>query len=201
MRAPAQLRRAALGWRRRLRRPPGTSMCAGPRAAASRPHPRPGRQVPGAGRSREGPGSGRCAGAWRDRRLGPGPPGPDESAPPSPPPAPQRSRGRASHRRCSRCRFSATHRRDPSAGQLRRPPACRRCTQPELRTAPPAARLHAPTAPRAPRRRPQGFPNCPPNHAAAWQASARASPKCALPRSGPRALSSWRRADDVWVGP
>lgn len=120
--APAPLRRAALGWRRR---PPGTSLCAGPRAAASRLHPRPGRQAgPGAGRGGEGPCLRRYAQASRGRRLGPGSPGPNkEPAPPSPPPAPLRSRGRTHRRCCSRCRFSATHRRDTRAGQPRRPPA------------------------------------------------------------------------------
>lgn len=161
--APARLRRAALGWRRR---PPGTSLCAGPRADASRLHPQPGRQAPGAGRGGEGPRPGRRAEASRGRRLGPGSPGPNEEpAPPSPPPAPPRSQGRARRRRrCRsrcRCRFSATHRRDTRAGQPRRPPARRRRAPPELRAAPPAARLRAPTAPRTPRRRPLGFPSAP----------------------------------------
>lgn len=157
--APAPLRRAALGWRRR---PPGTSLCAAPRAAASWLHPRPGRQAPGAGRGGSGPRPGRYAEASRGRRLGLGSPGPNEEpAPPSPPPAPLRSRGRARRRCCSRCRFSATHRRDTRAGQPRRPPARRRSVPPELRAAPPAARLLAPTAPRAPRRRPLGFPRSP----------------------------------------
>ncbi|XP_070331477.1 transcription factor ATOH8-like [Odocoileus virginianus] len=162
--APARLRQAALGWRRRQQRPPGTSLCAGPRAAASRPHPRPGRQAPGAGRGGEGPDQGRCVGAWRGRCLGPGSPGPEEEpAPPPPPPAPPRSRGRARRRCCcTRRRFSATHRRDTRAGQPGRPPACRRCAPPELRAAPPVARLRVPTAPRAPRRGPLGFPSRPP---------------------------------------
>lgn len=98
--APARPRRAVLGWRRRRQRPPGRSLCAGPHAAASRPHPRPGRQAPGAGRGGEGPDPGRCAGASKGLRLGPGSPGPEEEpAPPPPPPAPPRSRGRARRRR------------------------------------------------------------------------------------------------------
>lgn len=121
--APVPLRWAALGW---LRRPPGTSLCAGPRAAASRHHPRPGKQAPGAGRGGEGPRPGRDVEASRGRRLGLGSPGPNEEpAPPSPPPAPLRSRSRGRRRRrcCSRCRFSATHRRDTRAGQPCRPAA------------------------------------------------------------------------------
>lgn len=117
--APARLRRAALG---RRRRPQRTTLCVGPCAAASRPHPRPGKQVPKAGLDGKGPW--RCAGASQGRRLDPASPGPEEEpAPPPPPPTPPRSRGRARRRRrCSRCRFSATHRRDSRAGQPR-PPA------------------------------------------------------------------------------
>lgn len=152
---PARLRRAALG---RRRRPLRISLCVGPCAAASRPHPRPGKQAPGAGLGGKGPG--RCAVASQGRRLGPGSPGPEEEpAPPPPPPAPPRSRGRARRRRrcCSRCRFSATHRRDTRAGQPRPPALC----PPELRAAPPAARLCAPAAPHAPRCPLLGFPSRP----------------------------------------
>ncbi|XP_059750988.1 sterile alpha motif domain-containing protein 1-like [Balaenoptera ricei] len=190
---PARPRRAALGWGRRRQRPPGTSLCAGPRAAASQPHPRPGRQAPGAGRGGEGPDPGRCAGVSRGRRLGPGSPGPEEEpAPPPPPPAPPRSRGRAHRRRCrcSRCRFSATHRRDTRAGQPRQPPACRRCAPPELRAAPPAARLRVPTAPRASRHGPLRFPSRPRTKQLTCRRPPRPPQGGATPRIGPRALRS-----------
>lgn len=193
--APARPRRAVLGWRRRRQRPPGRSLCAGPHAAASRPHPRPGRQAPGAGRGGEGPDPGRCAGASKGLRLGPGSPGPEEEpAPPPPPPAPPRSRGRPRRRRrrrcCSRCCFSATHRRDTRAGQPCRPPACRRCALLELRAALPAARLRAPTAPRAPRRGPLGFPSRPRTTQLTCRRLPRPPQGGAKLRTGPRALRS-----------
>lgn len=86
-REPARLPQVALGWwgrwRRQRRWPLGTSLCAGPRAAASRPHPRPGRQAPGAGRNEEDPGLLRRAGVLRGRRLGPGSPVPEEGPAPA----------------------------------------------------------------------------------------------------------------------
>lgn len=161
--APARLPREALG-RRRPRRPLGTRLCAGPRAAVSRLHPRPGRQAPGAGRGGEGPEAGRWARASLGRRSSPGSPAPEEEPAPPPPPAPPRSRNRSRarrrrRRRSSRRRFSATHRRDTRAGQPCRPPARPPGDGSEPKAVPPAAHLRDPTAPLVRRCGPQGFPS------------------------------------------
>lgn len=189
----ARLPQAVLGWwgrwRRQRRRPLGTSLCAGPRAAASRPHPRPGRQAPGAGRYGEGPGLERREGVLRGRRLGPGSPGPQERpAPPPPPPAPAppRSRSPARRRRRSHCRFSATHRRDARAGQPRRPPAraapsvvpcCPCCRQA------PRPHRHARPSPAS-----SGLSEAPPGRAGGLQAPAGSSLRRAASSTGPRAF-------------
>lgn len=191
-RVPAQLLQAALGWwgrwRRQRRRPLGTSLCAGPRAAASRPHPRPGRQAPGAGRDGEGPGLERRAGGLGGRRLGPGSPGPEERPAP-PPPAPPRSQSRARRRRRRRrshCRFSATHRRDARAGQLRRPPArAEPSATPRHPCCSPAPRPHSPTRALSAS---AGLSEALRGRAAGVQAPAGSSPGRAAHSTGPRAF-------------
>lgn len=193
-REPARLPQAALGWwgrRRRQRRwPLGTSLCAGPRAAASRPHPRPGRQAPGAGRNEEEPGLLRRAGVLQGRRLGPGSPVPEEGpAPPPPPPAPPRSRSQARRRRRRRrshCRFSATHRRDARAGLPCRPPGrAEPSAVPRHPCCCPAPRPQSPT-----RVSPaySGLSEALRGRAAYVQASAGSSPGRAARSRGPRAF-------------
>ncbi|XP_027270037.1 serine/arginine repetitive matrix protein 3-like [Cricetulus griseus] len=171
--------------------PLGTGGDEGP--AASRPHPRPGRQAPGAGRDGEGA-------AWSAVRglggppLRPGSPGPEEGpAPPPPPSAPPRSRSRSRarrrrrrRRRRSHCRFSATHRRDARAGQLRRAPArAEPSATPRHPCCSPAPGPHSPTRALSAS---AGLSEALRSRAADVQAPAGSSPGRAAHSTGPRAF-------------